>query len=234
MNIPAEIATSLSHAAVVGTVHSAASLAAARKIRKEECDWLELRVDSFFPKAEALRREARGLKIPRIVTVRHASEGGLGKGMTAKERRALYGEFLEIAGLVDIELRWCGPMKEVIREAKDAGVGVILSHHDFQRTPNPAKLGELARRARDAGADVFKVAAMTGREMDLSMLLEFLANEKGRLPLAVMGMGIYGKVSRLVLAQAGSCLNYGYLGTPNASGQWPVGVLKARLAEIAD
>jgi 3-dehydroquinate dehydratase len=49
-----------------------------------------------------------------------------------------------------------------------------------------------------------------------------------------MGMGAYGKVSRLVLAQAGSCLNYGYLGTANASGQWPVSVLKARIAELGE
>jgi len=47
-------------------------------------------------------------------------------------------------------------------------------------------------------------------------------------------MGIFGKISRLVLAQAGSCLNYGYLGTPNASGQWPVALLKARIAELQD
>jgi 3-dehydroquinate dehydratase I len=50
----------------------------------------------------------------------------------------------------------------------------------------------------------------------------------------VMGMGKYGKISRLVLAQAGSCLNYGYVGTPNASGQWPVAALKARIAELTE
>ena len=68
--------------------------------------------------------------------------------------------------------------------------------------------------------------------MDLAILIEFLADEKARLPLAVMGMGVFGKISRLVLAQGGSCLNYGYLGSPNASGQWPVAILKERIAEI--
>ena len=156
----------------------------------------------------------------------------MANGMTARERRALYGDFLDVAGLVDIELRSSGGMKEVIRQAKASEVGVILSHHDFQRTPRPRLLRALARRARDAGADIFKVAAMTRRVRDLAMLIEFLADEKGRLPLAVMGMGPYGKISRLVLARAGSCLNYGHLGTPNASGQWPVAVLKARIAEL--
>jgi len=134
--------------------------------------------------------------------------------------------------LVDIELRQAAAMRDVIGEARERGAEVILSYHDFQRTPRPEKLRELARRARDAGADVFKVATMTEKPRDLATLIEFLANEKGALPLSVMGMGTYGKVSRLVLAQAGSCLNYGYLGAANASGQWPVAALKARIAEL--
>jgi len=224
----------LSYPAVVGTVHSAASLAAALKLKKGECDWLELRVDHFHPSVGELRRIAPKLACPRIVTVRHASEGGLAKGMTPRERRALYLDFLEPAALVDLELRHAAGMKEVIRQARDAGAGLILSHHDFQRTPPPGRLRELARRARDAGADIFKVAAMTQGAGDLARLMEFLADEKERLPLAVMGMGSWGKISRLVLAQAGSCLNYGYLGTPNASGQWPAALLKARIAELRD
>jgi 3-dehydroquinate dehydratase-1 len=94
------------------------------------------------------------------------------------------------------------------------------------------KLRDLARGAADAGADIFKVATMTRAAGDLAILIEFLADAKGNLPLAVMGMGAYGKISRLVLARAGSCLNYGYLGTPNASGQWPAALLKARIAEM--
>jgi len=227
-------AINISYPAVVGTVHSGASLAAAQRIREGGCDWLELRVDSFFPEVANLRRIAPKLAVPRIVTVRHPSEGGMARGISERERRRLYGDFLEVAGLVDIELRRAAGMKEVIREAKEAGVGVILSHHDFRRTPPLAKLRALARQARDAGADTFKVAAMTRGARDLAILIEFLADEKSGLPLAVMGMGTYGKISRLVLAQAGSCLNYGYLGAANASGQWPVALLKARIAELRD
>ena len=158
----------------------------------------------------------------------------MASGLTAAQRRRLYRDFLPVAGLIDIELRQAAALREVIREAQSAGVGVILSHHDFRRTPSPAKLRELARRARDSGADLFKAAAMTQGAIDLAKLIEFLANENREkaLPLSVMGMGPYGKISRLALAQAGSRLNYGYLGTPNASGQWPVALLKVRIAEL--
>jgi len=234
MVAPSQISITLSYPAVVGTIHSAVSLAAAQRLGEGECDWLELRVDNFFPEIGKLLRAAPKLRSPRIVTVRHPSEGGMAKGLTARQRRALYGDFLGVAGLVDLELRQAAPMKEVIREAKGAGVGVILSHHDFQGTPRPKELRELARRAGEAGADIFKVATMTRDAGDLAILIEFLANAKGNHHprLAVMGMGAYGKVSRLALARAGSCLNYGYLGTANASGQWPVAVLKARIGEI--
>jgi 3-dehydroquinate dehydratase-1 len=134
--------------------------------------------------------------------------------------------------LVDVELRWAGRLRDVTDEARRGKVGVVLSHHDFKRTPPVGKLHELAGKAADAGADIFKVAAMTHCAEDFLRLVDFLVNEK-RLPLAVMGMGEYGKISRLALAAAGSRLNYGYLGTPNASGQWPARVLKERIAESA-
>ena len=224
----------ITHPAVVGTIHSSGSLAAALRLGMGECDWLELRVDHFFPILTPLRLKAQKLAIPLILTVRHASEGGKGVGMTLRQRRAIYGDFMDIAGMVDIELRQAAAMKDVIREAKRAGLGVILSFHDFHRTPDPVKLRELALRAAETGADICKIATTTRTAADLAKLIDFLANEKAPLPLSVMGMGIFGKISRLVLAQAGSCLNYGYLGTPNASGQWPVALVKARIAELHD
>ena len=47
-----------------------------------------------------------------------------------------------------------------------------------------------------------------------------------------MGMGPWGRVSRLVLAKCGSLLNYGYIGTSNAPGQWPAHELKHLLNQL--
>ena len=47
-----------------------------------------------------------------------------------------------------------------------------------------------------------------------------------------MGMGVFGKVSRLALAKAGSALNYGYLDRPNAPGQWEARELKKLISQI--
>ncbi len=67
---------------------------------------------------------------------------------------------------------------------------------------------------------------------DVARLLEFQSRQK--MPLSVMGMGKYGKVSRLLFAQAGSVLNYGYLGSAQVAGQWPAVVLKQRIRELLD
>ena len=46
-----------------------------------------------------------------------------------------------------------------------------------------------------------------------------------------MGMGPLAPASRLLAAQCGSLLNYGYLGTGStAPGQWPARLLKEALA----
>jgi 3-dehydroquinate dehydratase-1 len=117
--------------------------------------------------------------------------------------------------------------------ARTHGVELVLSHHDFRATPSPSRLETLQRSAQAAGADIFKVAALTSTPRDLSSLLSLLSN-RSKLPLSVMGMGALGKVSRLVFAEAGSVLNYGYLDRPNASGQWEATLLKQRLKELRE
>ena len=47
-----------------------------------------------------------------------------------------------------------------------------------------------------------------------------------------MGMGKLGQASRLVLACAGSKLNYGYHDKPNATGQWEAKELKGLLRRL--
>jgi len=229
--------------AVVGTVHSVPALAAARKLPRGAVDYLELRLDNFAAlphgerELERLEAAAPHLPAPLIVTARHPREGGFG-ALTAPGRRRLLRRFLKHAALIDIELRSALQLTVSIREARETGVGVILSHHDFQRTPPLARLIELAQRARGAGATVFKLATTATCASDLTVLLRFLTETKGTGSsvggLAVMGMGPFGKISRLLLGRAGSVLNYGYLDKSQVPGQWPAVQLKERLAEVAE
>lgn len=221
---------------VVGTIHSQGSLAAALKLAKGKVDFLEVRVDAFAESSETARLEKAlsRLKAPLIVTVRHPLEGGSGS-LGAARRRELFARFLPHAALVDVELRSATALRGVIEAAQAQKTGVILSHHDFRRTSPPDRLLTLRHAAARAGADVFKLATVANTALEASRLLDFLTRRAPEFPkLAVMGMGAFGKVSRLALGKAGSVLNYGYLDKPQVSGQWPAVLLKERLRELSE
>ena len=219
--------------AVVGTIHNPKALAAALQLSGKVVDFLEVRIDGFSGAAglAALEKALPELKVPLLITVRHPLEGG-GGSLTLAQRRALFARFLPYASLVDVELRSAKTLKNVISQAQSQGIGVVLSHHDFQKTPSPARLQVLRNAAARAGCDIFKVATVARTPRDLVTLLDFLtARSSAALPLAVMGMGEFGKISRLALGKSGSVLNYGYLDKPQVPGQWPAVLLKERLRE---
>jgi 3-dehydroquinate dehydratase len=51
--------------------------------------------------------------------------------------------------------------------------------------------------------------------MELERLIDFIANSRIKLPLALMGIGKLGAISRVLLARAGSALIYASLGSAN-------------------
>ena len=215
---------------VVGAVHSAGALRRALRIRPGEVDLLEIRVDAFAPDLAPLLRALPRLRVPLLITVRHPAEGGTHR-LSLPLRRALFAQFLPFAQFIDLELRSVIALAPVIAAARARGVCVIVSDHHFKTMPPAARLRHTIRRAHAAGADICKIAALAETPAGLSRLLALFTTPPP-LPLSVMGMGRFGKVSRLLFAQAGSVLNYGYLDQPNASGQWEAVLLQKRLAEL--
>lgn len=215
---------------VVGAVHSPGALRRALRLQPGEVDFLEIRVDAFALDPLPVLRALPRLRAPLIITVRHPAEGGANR-LTFARRRALFAEFLPFASSVDLELRSATQLATTIAAARARGVRVIISEHHFKTMPSAARLRQTIRRAHFAGADICKIAALADTPAALARLLALFARTPP-LPLSVMGMGRLGKVSRLLLAQAGSVLNYGYLDAPNASGQWEAVLLQKRLAEL--
>ena len=213
---------------VVGTVHSAGSLALAGTLLPGEVDVLEYRIDSLAEIIGDAERAVIASRIPVLLTVRHPDEGGSAP-LDAVQRKALYRRFIPRAAFVDIELRSLPEFADVLKDARRAGCGVIVSSHDFSETPPSAEIDERQGEAFEAGADIFKIACLTSTAGDLARLLDFTERPAGGLH-SVMGMGRFGRVSRLALAEAGSVLNYGYLDAPNAPGQWEARELRRLIA----
>jgi 3-dehydroquinate dehydratase-1 len=207
---------------VVGIVKSPESLRIARAMpAAERPDLLEWRADS-----EPGLPVMPDLGVPWILTARHPAEGGENAWGLSRRRLAYLG-YLEIAHMLDIEVRSLRHMAEVVKMAQHMEKSIIASFHDFRGTPSLRRLEEIAARGRDEGASVIKIATLTESSADIATLLRLL--ERAPQPMAVMGMGRLGAASRLLFAQCGSCLNYGWIDSPNVPGQWSAADLKRHL-----
>ena len=210
-----------------------ASLKAALRLDAGDMDFFEIRVDAFAGRKggeEEALAALPGLKLPLIITVRHPLEGGLHALSTGK-RRECFERFLPHAKFIDVELRSVKSLAGILTLARKKKVSITLSYHNFLTTPPASRLRALAQAAHKAGAGIFKVATIVSTPADMATLLS-LAHPERKTPVSLMGMGPFGKVSRLVLAQAGSVLNYGFLDKAQVSGQWPAVLLKQRISEL--
>lgn len=218
---------------VVATVHTASGLKLAVRSREHGIDLWEIRLDCLGKGLATFAACAEAFCKPLLITARHPLEGGVNR-LTHAQRRLLLRLYLPAVAAVDVELRSASGMDDLLREAGERGVTKVVSYHNFRSTPRLAELQKIVKRARQVGADIPKVATFLRSPSDLAVLLQLQVKMGGqRGPLAVMGMGPLGMVSRLALGVAGSRLNYGFFDRPQVQGQWPAVVLAERLNELA-
>ncbi len=231
----AQIAFQTGRRWVVGSCGSGPAVAAVTAAgAMAECDLVEIRLDLLAVGGGATARSqwAHLAGVPLLFTARCRAEGGALE-LTARQRAELLLTAMDDAAVLDLEVASIAAMPDLIATAAERGVPWIGSFHDFEKLPETAVLEEAAQRARAAGAAAFKVAAHLHNPADVARLAEFQGSDQG-LPLASMGMGPLAPVSRLLCAQCGSVLNYGYLGeTPTAPGQWDAALLKLAIARLA-
>lgn len=195
----------------------------------ESADVVELRLDALGS-GEAVVDFAKRHhgKIPLLITARDPAEGG-SNNLAFAERLRLLRTLLPYAAAVDVEVANLDPFEDFLAELRAKGVKVVLSSHNFTGFDHVATI-ETISLAQSAGADVAKAAVTLRDPVDLTLFESLVADFDG-VPFSLMGMGPYGPVSRILAAQHGSLLNYGYLGdVPTAPGQWPAQLLKEVIA----
>jgi len=193
-------------------------------------DLCELRIDLLYRFPADLEALVARVPFPKIVTVRDASEGGA-NAIPEKTRLELFEHWLPLCDLLDVELNSLSRFSDLIREADSASKEVIVSFHDFVKTPSLEELQGMLDRCPARSNHIFKVATNVAQWSDVETLIR-LVERNSESRVAAMGMGKLGKLSRLVLARLGSCLAYGSLGEAVVPGQWPVTELARLLSEI--
>jgi 3-dehydroquinate dehydratase type I len=131
-------------------------------------------------------------------------------GVPEPDRVALLVEAVRLGvWAVDIEVDAPVPTRAaVVSAARSRGCRVIVSHHDFERTPSRGALQRIVRRALAAGADFVKIACRVRILADNATLLGLLDDQAAAGRVAVLGMGPLGRVSRAVAPLVGSPLAY--------------------------
>jgi 3-dehydroquinate dehydratase-1 len=156
-----------------------------------------------------------------------------GSEMSEKKRRRLLLAAIEAgAAYLDIELEAEARFKEkVVRAARAANCQVIVSHHNFKKTPARAKLEKIIEMAFASGANIAKIACRVHTPRDNARLLGLL---DGGRPLIIVGMGKKGGLTRIAAPLLGSLFTYASLGTgkETADGQLDAAALERILLEL--
>lgn len=222
------------HPRVVGSFGSASDLHdATTPAVSESCDIAEIRLDLLSGSDQQVESTlwSHLAGIPLLFTARRIEEGGA-HALSPAARMDLLRAALDQAAWVDIEVASVPEMGALLAELAERAIPWIASYHDFEKLPDTAALEHAANQAKQAGAAVFKAAARLASPADVARLAGFQLADHG-LPVATMGMGPLAPVSRLLCAQCGSVLNYGYLGnTATAPGQWDSALLKTAISRL--
>lgn len=221
-----------------------ALLAEAALVAAKHPDLLEWRVDFFGQLHDAaevarlasdIKRAAGGL--PLLFTRRSAREGGEPIALGEPQVLAAYRAVCEAGevDLVDFEMgNEAADVAQVREMARAAGIGLVLSFHDFQGTPGAQALAGRFEQAQRLGADVAKVAVMPRSAEDVLTLLgaTLQASRALDIPVVSMAMGGLGAVSRVCGASFGSALTFAVGQSASAPGQMPIDELSAALAVL--
>lgn len=174
---------------------------------------------------------------PVLLTVRTRAEGG-----SADIDDDHYAELLLAAihaanvAYVDVEFRRePHTVAALVHAARETGVGVVLSAHDFEGTPPTAEMRELYEAMCSVSPEVVKVAVMPRDARDVLRMLEVALDVREAHPdqaLISIAMGSLGVVTRIAAATFGSVATFAAVGEASAPGQLDADTLRCLLDAI--
>lgn len=206
-----------------------------------DADVVEWRVD-FFEQVEDLNKVKEALKelrqvlpeTPLLFTFRSLKEGGEKEISTAYyvELNRSIAETSQV-DMIDVELfNEEKDVKELVKAAHDHYVYVVMSNHDFDKTPEKNEIVSRLRKMQEMGADLPKIAVMPNSTKDVLTLLDAtreMNEEYADCPIITMSMAGTGVISRLAGEIFGSAITFGAAKKASAPGQVPVAELKQTL-----
>ncbi len=136
------------------------------------------------------------------------------------------------AAYVDIEIEAEKEQQEaLIAVARQFNCKVIISYHNFEKTPGLKELYSIVDQCYALGADIAKLATFCNSQADSARLLSLYSNNKA---LVALGMGAYGKITRIVAPLLGAEFTFAAIdeGEETAPGQIGYSRMKAIIENL--
>ena len=187
----------------------------------KKSDYVEVRLDFLKTKdvPEALESIKKDLKKV-VCTLRPKNEGGKFTG-SEKERIAILKLIAEYNPfLLDVEFNTLNKNKELSKYLKSTKTKLLVSWHDFKKTPKSSELKNKIKKMSKFSNNV-KIVSTAKSVDDATRMLE-LYNKTGKNNLISFAMGDAGKISRILGLYLGSPYTYVSVGKAVAPGQFSV------------
>lgn len=188
-------------------------------------DYAEIRLDFLKPNQVPFCLNLAKKYLNRCVcTLRPRSEGGKFQG-TEKERISILKLIAEYNPyLLDVEYNTVQKNKELYRYLKKSKTKLLVSWHDFSKTPSDRILRSMLKKMSKFSKNV-KIVTTSRTICDTIRVLTLYEKAK-KINLICFAMGDFGRMSRILCTKLGSPFTYVSLGKPLAPGQFGLNEMK--------
>ncbi|KGN48408.1 bifunctional 3-dehydroquinate dehydratase/shikimate dehydrogenase, chloroplastic [Cucumis sativus] len=192
-----------------------------KKAGENGADIVEIRLDALkiFNPHEDLKLLIKESPLPTLFTYRPNWEGGQYDGDENQRLDVLRLAMKLGADYIDVELQVAREFIDSIQQEKPNNFKVIVSNHNYKKTPSLEDLGSLVAEIQATGADIVKIATTALDITDVARMFQVLVYSQ--VPIIGLVMKDRGFICRLLCPKYGGYLTFGTLeeGIVSAPGQ---------------
>ena len=190
-------------------------------------DYVELRFDFMEPSKVPLALSLSKKDMKKcICTLRPKSGGGKFSG-SEKNRLSILKLIAEYDPyLLDVEYSTIKKNKDLRQYLKRAKTNLLVSWHDFKKTPNSNSLKNMLNKMSKFSRNI-KIVTTAKSIADAMKVLSLYKDLPKDSKLIAFAMGDYGRMSRILCTHIGSPYTYVSLGKPVAPGQFSLDEVKS-------
>jgi 3-dehydroquinate dehydratase-1 len=212
------------------------AIAKSQKAIQQGASLLEVRVDHFESPLETdFVRLVTDINSKLILTVRKQEEGG-NYAFAENQRLELIQKCIHAKPYaIDLEFSIIeSQLISLIQSAKNNQVKVILSFHDFHKTPEIDLMKAKIIEAHNKHADYVKIiGTASSLEDNLKMLSLPQFAKTNNIQIVAFAMGQRGTISRILSPIFGAAFTFASLDKPTAPGQITISDMKKSLEKFS-